>query len=113
MDCLFCSIVAGDIPVDKVFEDEQVYAFRDIAPQGPTHVQVIPKKHIATVNDISADDEQLVGHMLTTAATIAKSEGFADDGYRLVMNTNQHGCQTVFHIHLHLIGGRQMGWPPG
>ena len=113
MDCLFCAIAAGDIPSEIVHEDEQVIAFRDISPQAPTHVQIIPKKHIATVNDIDAADEQLVGHMVTTAAAIAKSEGFAEDGYRLVMNTNQHGCQTVFHIHLHLIGGRQMGWPPG
>ena len=113
MDCLFCAIAAGDIPSEIVHEDEQVIAFRDISPQAPTHVQIIPKKHIATVNDIDAADKQLVGHMVTTAAAIAKGEGFAEDGYRLVMNTNQHGCQTVFHIHLHLIGGRQMGWPPG
>ena len=113
MDCLFCKIIEKQIPASIVYEDGRVVAFNDINPPAPTHVLVVPREHIATVNDVTADREQLVGHMVTTAAEIARSEGFADDGYRLVMNTNQHGCQTVFHIHLHLIGGRQMGWPPG
>lgn len=113
MNCLFCSIVAGEIPVDKVYEDDEILAFRDINPQGPVHVQVIPKKHIATLNDATFEDQAVLGKMALVASQIAKDEGFAEDGYRTVMNCNSHGCQSVYHIHLHLIGGRQMSWPPG
>ena len=113
MDCLFCGIIEGKVPSTKVFEDDQVYAFRDISPQGPVHLLVVSKKHIPTVNDIAPEDEALVGHMLRMAGDIAAAEGIASDGYRLVFNTNRHGCQTVYHIHLHLVGGRQLGWPPG
>ena len=112
-DCLFCKIVAKTIPANVVHEDNQVMAFRDISPKAPTHILVIPKKHIATVNDIGDDDKLLIGHMISVAKQLANSEGLAEDGYRLVMNCNDDGGQTVFHIHLHLLGGRQMSWPPG
>ncbi len=113
MDCLFCKMIAGDIPADVVYEDEQVFAFRDINPQAPTHVLIIPKKHIPTLNDAAPEDEALVGHIMRTAAKIAGDEGFAEEGYRVAMNCNAAAGQTVFHIHLHLLGGRNLGWPPG
>jgi len=112
-DCIFCKIVAGEIPADKVYEDELVVAFRDLNPQAPTHVLVIPKRHIATLNDMTADDEAIVGRMVQAASKVAAQEGLAEAGYRTVMNCNADGGQTVFHIHLHLLGGRQMTWPPG
>lgn len=107
-DCLFCKIVAGDIPSDKVFEDDLVLAFNDISPQAPTHILVIPKVHFSTINDLSDQDSQLVGHMLLVAQKIAKDQGLAEDGYRLVFNCNEQGGQTVYHIHLHILGGRQL-----
>lgn len=113
MNCLFCSIVEKTIPADIVYEDEQVLAFRDIAPQAPTHILVIPKKHITTINDATADDTALIGHMMITAKTIAAQENIAEDGFRLAMNCNEDGGQTVYHIHLHMLGGRAMSWPPG
>lgn len=113
MDCLFCSIVDKTVTSDIVYEDDNVLAFRDISPQAPTHILVIPKQHIATINDADASQSQLLGHMLLTASKIAKEQGIAEDGYRLVMNCNSDGGQTVFHIHLHLIGGRSLVWPPG
>ena len=112
-DCLFCKMVAGEIQPDTVYEDEQVLAFRDINPQAPTHVLIVPRQHIATLNDLDRDSAGLVGSMTLAAAAIARQEGFAEDGYRTVMNCNAHGGQTVFHIHMHLLGGRVMGWPPG
>ena len=112
-DCLFCKIVAGDIPAEKVYEDEHVYAFRDIDPKAPVHVLIIPKKHISTINDIDHSDNALIGEMVLAAQQIAKAEGIADDGYRTVMNCNENGGQTVYHIHLHLLGGRSLSWPPG
>ena len=112
-DCLFCKILAGDIPADVIYESETAIAFRDINPQAPTHVLIIPRKHIATINDIEAEDEELVGSLFTAARAIAKQEGFSDEGYRAVMNCNEAAGQTVFHIHLHLLGGRDLGWPPG
>lgn len=113
MDCLFCKIIDKSIPADVVFEDEQVIAFRDIDPQAPSHILVIPRKHISTVNDIEPSDHALIGHMVSTAKTLAAEHGHADDGYRLVMNCNEHGGQTVFHIHLHVLAGRPLTWPPG
>lgn len=113
MNCLFCSIVDKSIPADIVYEDELVVAFRDITPQAPTHILVIPKKHIATINEATIDDAALVGHMMITAKTIAAQESLAEDGFRLAMNCNKHGGQTVYHIHLHMLGGRAMSWPPG
>ncbi len=110
-DCLFCKMVAGDIQPDIVFEDDKLLAFRDINAQAPTHILIIPKRHVATLNDL--DDTHLGGHMLQTAAAIAKQEGFSEEGYRTVFNCNKHGGQEVFHLHLHLLGGRQMSWPPG
>lgn len=113
MDCLFCGIVDKTIPSNIVHEDDQVIAFRDVNPQAPTHILVIPKQHIPTINDGETSQAQLLGHMVLTAKSIAKKEELADDGYRLVMNCNEAGGQTVYHIHLHLLGGRKMTWPPG
>lgn len=112
-DCIFCRIAAGDIPAERVFEDDRVVAFRDLNPQAPTHVLVIPRRHISTLNDLGPDDEALVGHLMVAAKTVAGEAGFADAGYRTVMNCNADGGQTVFHIHLHLLGGRRLHWPPG
>lgn len=113
MDCLFCKIINGEIPSDKVYEDELVYAFNDISPTAPTHVLIIPKKHIATLNDVTEDDEKLIGHIYFVAEKIAKEKGIAEDGYRVVSNCNKNAGQTVFHIHFHLLGGREFGWPAG
>ena len=112
-DCLFCKIVAGDIPAEIIYESESAIAFRDINPQAPTHVLIIPRQHIATINDLDDGDEATVGHLFKAAKEIAAAEGFADDGYRVVMNCNEAAGQTVFHIHLHLLGGRPLTWPPG
>ena len=113
MDCLFCSICNGDIAADIVYQDEQVLAFRDISPQAPTHILVIPKRHITTINEMTPEDSGLIGHMVYTAQQLAAREGIAEDGYRLTLNCNEGGGQSVFHIHLHLMGGRRMTWPPG
>lgn len=112
MDCLFCKIIEGDIPSNKIYEDELVYAFHDIAPQAPVHFLVIPKKHITTLNDLTKADRELAGHILYTAQRLANELG-CDAGYRVVMNCNEHGGQTVYHIHLHVLGQRQLEWPPG
>lgn len=113
MDCLFCKMVEREIDADIVYEDEHVLAFNDISPQAPTHVLVIPKKHIATLNDIEETDLALVGRLQFTAAKLAKQLGFAEEGYRVVMNCNEEGGQTVYHIHMHLMGGRRFTWPAG
>ncbi len=113
IDCLFCKIVAGEIPADIIHETDTTVAFRDINPQAPTHVLIIPRKHIATINDIDDEDREIVGSLYTAARDIAAAEGIADEGYRVIMNCNEGAGQTVFHLHLHLIGGRQMTWPPG
>ncbi|MDR3502339.1 MAG: histidine triad nucleotide-binding protein [Legionella sp.] len=113
MDCLFCKIAGGAIPATVVFEDDELMAFRDLHPQAPTHLLIIPKQHIATINDATAEDQALLGKMILRAKQLAQAEGFSDSGYRLVFNVNPHGGQTVFHIHLHLLGGRCMTWPPG
>ena len=110
-DCLFCKMVAGVIKPDVVYEDENVLAFRDINPQAPVHILIIPKRHIATLNDL--DDTLLAGQLLQTAAKLAQQEGIAEAGYRTVFNCNRKGGQDVYHLHLHLLGGRQMTWPPG
>ncbi len=115
-DCLFCKIRDGQIPSKRVYDDDRCFAFRDINPQAPTHVLVVPKEHIATVNDLMGADaakKELVGHLVSVAAKIAKDEGLAERGWRTLFNTNADAGQTVFHIHLHVIGGRQMSWPPG
>jgi len=110
---LFDKIISREIPADIVFEDEHVLAFRDIHPQAPVHVLFIPKRPVATLNDLAPGDEAIVGRLAMAAAGYAKREGFAQDGYRVVMNCNRDGGQTVFHIHLHLLAGRAMQWPPG
>ncbi len=112
-DCLFCKMIAGEIQPDTVYEDDNVLAFRDINPQAPTHVLIIPKVHIATINDIRPEHADIVGQLYLAAAKIASKEGFAEDGYRVVMNCNAAAGQTVFHIHLHLLGGRTFTWPAG
>ena len=112
-DCLFCKIRDGEIPGDKVYEDDDILAFRDVSPQAPTHVLVIPKKHIATINDLEEVDTAVVGRMMLVAKQIAADEGIEEDGYRLVFNCNEGAGQAVFHIHLHVLGGRRMSWPPG
>lgn len=112
-DCLFCKILGGDIPAEIVYESETAIAFRDINPQAPIHAVIIPREHVATINDIGAEHEALVGSLFSAARQVAADEGLADDGYRVVMNCNAAAGQTVFHIHLHLLGGRQLRWPPG
>lgn len=112
-DCLFCKIIAGDIPASIRYEDDRVLAFDDIDPQAPTHVLIIPKKHIATALDLTVDDNDLVGHIYQVAGKIARDAGFADDGFRVVNNCNKAGGQVVWHLHFHLLGGRNMTWPPG
>lgn len=112
-DDLFLKIIEREIPADIVHEDDELLAFRDIQPQAPVHVLVIPKRRIPTLNDLEPADAGLIGRMVLTARQIAASEGLAEDGYRLVFNCNRQGGQSVFHIHLHLLGGRSMNWPPG
>ena len=111
--CLFCKILSGDIPADIIYESDTALAFRDINPQAPTHVLIIPRKHIATINDIEDADQAIVGSLYTAAKSIAAAEGLTDEGYRAVMNCNEAAGQSVFHIHLHLLGGRPLSWPPG
>jgi len=112
-DCLFCKIVNREIPASIVYEDDRVLALTDINPQAPTHVLVVPKRHIASLNDLSADDDRIVGEVVRRAAAIAKERGISAGGFRTVFNTNRDAGQTVFHVHLHLLGGRNMSWPPG
>jgi histidine triad (HIT) family protein len=112
-DCLFCRIIAGEIPSTKVFEDELVVAFKDITPQAPLHVLVVPRKHIATLNDVAPGDEALLGRMTRCGAEIAKQHGYDASGFRTVFNCNRDAGQAVFHIHLHVLAGRSMSWPPG
>lgn len=112
-DCIFCKIISGDIPSTNVFRDEQVTAFRDINPASPTHVLIVPNKHIDSVNMLIVDDEPLIGHLFTVAKQLAAQEGIAEDGYRLIVNTGAGAGQTVHHIHLHLLGGAPMKHPMG
>jgi histidine triad (HIT) family protein len=112
-DTLFSKIIRREIPADIVFEDEQVLGFRDIAPKAPVHVLFIPKTPIATLNDAEPSQAELLGRLMLAAAAYAKAQGFAEQGYRVVMNCNGDGGQTVFHIHLHLLAGRALAWPPG
>jgi histidine triad (HIT) family protein len=109
MPTLFTKIINGDIPADIVYQDEQVTAFRDIEPQAPVHILIVPAKEIPTVNDIHPEDEQLIGHMFSVARKIAEQEGVARDGYRLLVNTNEHAGQEIFHVHMHLFGGKPLG----
>jgi len=113
MTCLFCDIAEGKFNTLFVYQDDLVVAFNDIAPQAPHHILIIPRKHIATINDFEDQDATLVGHMMLAAKKIAKQLNLSEDGYRVVMNCNKHGGQAVYHVHFHLLGGRQMAWPPG
>lgn len=112
-ECLFCRIAGGKIPAKVVYEDDKVVAFRDINPQAPTHVLLITRKHIPSLSDLSQDDDELVGYLVRKAAQIARTEGIAEGGYRLVANSGPHAGQSVDHVHFHLLGGRAMAWPPG
>ena len=112
-DCLFCKIIAGQIPGQFVHQDDQLVAIRDLNPQAPLHVLILPRRHIATLNDLASADDALIGAMNRAAAAIAKEHGYADRGYRTVFNCNREAGQTVFHIHLHLLAGRGLSWPPG
>jgi histidine triad (HIT) family protein len=112
-DCLFCKISQGEIPAKLVYEDELVVAFNDINPQAPQHFLIIPRKHIPTTLDLSEEDAALIGHIYLVAGEIATQFGFAEEGFRVVNNCNEGGGQVVWHLHFHLLGGRQMGWPPG
>jgi histidine triad (HIT) family protein len=112
-ECLFCSIIDREIPASIVYEDDRIVAFNDINPQAPTHVLVVPRRHIASLNEVAPDDDALIGEIVRRAAAIAKQRGISSRGYRMVFNTNRDAGQTVFHIHLHLLGGRTMHWPPG
>jgi histidine triad (HIT) family protein len=111
-DCLFCKIINGDIPSNTVYDDEGVIAFRDVNPQAPTHILIVPRKHVPRIADMQETDEALIGHLIYAASQIAKQEGLGE-GYRLVFNNGEQAGQSVFHIHLHLLGGRRLGWPPG
>ena len=113
IDCLFCKILKGEIPASIVYEDERLLAFKDINPQAPLHALIVPKRHIASLNDLTPEDDALAGEMIRRAAAIAAQHGYADRGFRTVFNTNAEAGQTVFHIHLHLLAGRGLSWPPG
>jgi histidine triad (HIT) family protein len=112
-DCIFCKIILGAIPSDRVFEDEFCMAFNDITPQAPHHILVIPKQHLTSLDAAQSGHRDLLGHMLLTAGELARKKGFAENGYRVVINTNSDGGQTVFHLHIHLLAGRQFIFPPG
>jgi len=112
-DCIFCKIVSGAIPSERVFEDQLCIAFNDLSPQAPTHVLVIPRYHIDSLDTATDADKGLIGHLLLAGAEIAREKGFAEDGYRVVVNTNRDGGQTVFHLHVHLLAGRPFVFPPG
>lgn len=112
-DCIFCKIVDGSIPSTRVYEDDVCIAFNDLTPQAPTHILIIPKEHVDSLAKTKANHKDTLGHLLLSAAEIARRQGFADDGYRVVINTNEDGGQTVFHLHIHLLAGRQFVFPPG
>ncbi len=112
-DTIFGKIIRREIPADIVYEDDEVLAFRDLNPQAPVHVRFVPKRAIATLEDAKPGDAELLGKVLLAAAAYAREQGFAEDGYRTVINCNEHGGQTVFHLHVHLLAGRRMHWPPG
>lgn len=112
-ECLFCRIVSGELPSSQVYSDDNVVAIRDIAPQAPVHVLLLSRRHVPSVDELTADEGELVGQLFSVARDIARNEGVADSGYRLVVNVGRNGGQTVDHLHVHLLGGRQMHWPPG
>ncbi len=112
-DCIFCKIISGEIPSNEVYSDDELFAFRDVNPQAPVHILVVPRKHIELIVDFTEQDAGLIGRMILAANKIAESEGLVENGFRYVLNCNEHGGQAVFHVHLHVLGGRQMMWPPG
>ena len=113
VDCIFCKIAAGEMAADKVFEDDQAVAIRDLKPQAPTHILIVPKEHLESLNDVSQSDEALLGHLMRLASKIANQVGIAENGFRAVINTGEEAGQSVEHLHVHLLGGRSMAWPPG
>lgn len=112
-DCLFCKLISGEIPATEVYRDDDIFAFEDINPIAPTHILVIPIKHLSDIKSANEDDQELIGKMLLIANQIATEKGLAKDGFRYVINTGKNGGQTVYHLHLHIIGGRSLSWPPG
>lgn len=112
-DCLFCRLAAGEVPAQLLYQDERALAFPDINPQAPLHALVIPRRHIGGVAELAAADAELAGHLLWVAREVARAQGVAEDGYRVVINSGRHGQQTVPHLHVHVLGGRQLNWPPG
>ncbi len=112
-DCLFCRLIAGEVPATKIYEDDQLVVINDIRPEAPLHALVIPRRHVSTLNDLQPGDDALVGAMIRRAAAVAAEKGYAPRGYRTVLNCNREAGQTVFHIHLHVLGGRTFAWPPG
>lgn len=112
-NCIFCKIAAGDIPATKVYEDDICIAFNDLSPQAPTHILIIPREHVDSLDKATGNEKETLGHLLLTAADIARDRGFAENGYRVVINTNSDGGQTVFHLHVHLLAGRPFVFPPG
>jgi histidine triad (HIT) family protein len=113
MDCIFCKIAQGEIPAKIVHKDEKLVAFRDVAPQAPVHLLIIPVRHLSTIKELKTEDRELVGDMVLLANRLANDEGISDDGYRLVLNCGPHGGQTAYHVHMHVLGGRALHWPPG
>jgi len=113
MGCIFCEIVARQRPADIVYEDEYALAFHDVRPQAPVHILIVPREHILGPSEVDGANEQIAGHLIAAAVQIAQQEGISSQGYRLVLNQGSHGGQSVFHLHLHLLGGRRMAWPPG
>ncbi len=113
MNCIFCKIIQGDIPSQKVYEDDLVMAFNDISPQAPVHILIIPKEHYSNILEVEESQKELIGHIFMIAKKIAREMGIHEKGFRIVMNCNRDGGQTVFHLHFHLLAGRQMHWPPG
>ena len=112
-DCLFCKIGRDELPSEKVYEDDQVFAIKDINPSAPFHFLVIPRRHVETILDFEESDDEMVGRVYRVAASLARENGFAEDGYRVVANCNKHGGQTVYHVHFHVVGGRPLSWPAG
>lgn len=113
VECIFCNIINGKMPANIIYEDEEVVAFQDIAPKAPVHILIVPRKHIETINDLEPTAAELVGKIILVAQKLAKQEGIEKSGYRLVFNCNRDAGQAIYHIHLHLLGGRRFGWPPG
>ncbi len=113
MDCIFCKIISGEIPAEIIHRDDEIVAFRDINPEAPVHLLIVPVKHIETITDIDTEDQNLVGRMVFVAKQLCEQEGISESGFRMVLNCREHGGQEVYHLHIHVLGGRAMRWPPG